>query len=73
MSNKKDKITRVGIDFIKELEQIKKKKEELGIDQDCRVSIPMLSNKIIHHADWERIKRDLILFDFKNGVPKNEI
>ena len=54
-----DKQIRVGINFHNEMEDIKKKRIELKIDK---------KNMIPKHELWDRIKDDLINFDFDERI-----
>ena len=58
--NSKSHLTRIGEDFSKEIEDIKKKRLEFGIDKK-RKSTRRLTNLIIKHDDWKKIKGDTIL------------
>lgn len=50
---------RIGEDFSEELENIKDKRLELNIDKK-RKSTRRLTNQIIKHSSWKKIKDDTI-------------
>ena len=50
---------RIGEDFSKEIEDIKDKRLERKIDRK-RKSTRKLTNLIVKHADWQKIKEDTI-------------
>lgn len=52
-------LQRIGDKFLKELDYINKKRLDLGIDKKKR-SVRALTNVIIRHEAWEKIKRDTI-------------
>jgi len=73
----KNHTSRVGEEFNKELDLIKKKRIELGIDKR-KTSTRKLTNLITKHNLWrEVIRKELIYYRFKknkknNGVNGNE-
>lgn len=69
MQNSNNKLQRIGEDFNNEIEDIKNVRLESGIDKK-RKSTRRLTNLIIKHQDWKKIKRDTINIKLE-GV-KNE-
>lgn len=62
----KNNITsRIGEAFSKELEEIKEKRLESGIDKK-RKSTRRLTNTIVKHRDWKKIKQDTIEVKLEN-------
>jgi len=60
---------RIGKLFSKEIEKIKDERLKLGIDKK-RKSTRRLTDLIVKHESWEKIKSDTILI--KLGGNKNE-
>lgn len=58
--------TRVGERFNKEVEEIKKKRIELGIDKKKK-STRFLSDLIVRHLLWKKIKEEIIKFKGKEN------
>lgn len=63
--------TRIGIEFQRELEDIKDKRIAMGLDKR-RVSTNILTNIMTKHSDWARIKEDTINLDLSKEVKSNE-
>lgn len=61
--NNENVITRIGEEFSKELEEIKKIRIEEGIDKKKK-SLRALTNLIITHEGWAKIKEDIIKWKF---------
>lgn len=61
----KDKTIRVSSRFNEELEEIKKKRKESGIDKK-RVSGIALTSLIPRHKLWKKIKEEMIEYKFKD-------
>lgn len=59
MSKQNNKTARIGEDFSNELEEVKEKRLEKKIDKK-RKSTKKLTNLIIKHKYWSKIKEDLI-------------
>lgn len=57
-----NKTARIGEDFNKELEEIKNERLERKIDKK-RKSTKKLTNLIIKHKNWPKVKEDLIEVD----------
>lgn len=53
------KQSRVGEEFYKEIEEIKDLRLRNGLDKE-RISTEKLTNCLVHHGFWKRIKEDLI-------------
>jgi hypothetical protein len=58
-------IERIGDQFNMELEKIKEKRMEIGIDKKKR-STRELTNLLIKHSNWSKIREDTIMFNFEN-------
>ena len=58
-NNLHGKLVRVGEEFNKEIEFIKNKRLELGIDK-VKKSTKILTNILIEHDIWNRMKEDII-------------
>lgn len=54
-----NKTARVGDDFNREIEEIKKARVDSGLDKKKK-STKILTNLIIKHRDWTKIKKDTI-------------
>ena len=63
------KTARMGEDFSKEIEYIKKKRLDTGIDKKKK-STKKLTNLIVKHNLWKKIKEDTIKINLENK--KNE-
>ena len=50
---------RIGLDFNKEIEEIKKERINSGIDKKKK-STKRLTNLLTKHEDWNKIKQDTI-------------
>ena len=61
----KDKTIRVSSRFNEELEEIKKKRKESGIDKK-RVSGIALTSLIPRHKLWKKIKEEMIEYKLKD-------
>lgn len=59
-ANSKNTLQRIGENFNKEIEEIKNLRLESGIDKK-RKSTRRLTNLIIQHEDWKKIKEDTIV------------
>ncbi len=59
----KNKIIRVSEDFDSELEDIQDKRIEKGLDER-KISKPRISDLLRKHELWNKIKEDLINFNF---------
>lgn len=57
--NTKNKTARIGEDFNREIEEIKKERKERKIDKNKK-STRILTNLIVKHRDWKKIKEDTI-------------
>lgn len=57
--NKGDKNIRADVDFQKELEEIKKLREELGF-RKMNNSDRFITSLIVRHNYWKKIKEDII-------------
>ena len=57
--NKKQEIQRIGKNFIRELNDVNKKRIEHGFDNK-KLSIRLITEIIIRHNLWLQIKNDLI-------------
>ncbi len=57
---------RIGENFSKEIEEIKDERLKRGIDKK-RKSTRKLTNLIIKHNNWEKIKEDTILINLKEN------
>ena len=68
-SKTKSKLVRIGEIFIAEIEDIKRIRLEKGIDKKKK-STRRLTNLIIKHQGWKKIKEDTI--NYKQGSMKNE-
>ena len=68
-SKTKSKLVRIGEIFIAEIEDIKRIRLEKGIDKKKK-STRRLTNLIIKHQGWKKIKEDTI--NYKLGSMKNE-
>lgn len=62
----KDVITRIGSAFNKEIENIKRQRLEEGVDKKKK-STRALTDLIITHEDWPKIKKDTIYHKFGNN------
>lgn len=62
---KKNITSRIGEKFSEEIEEIKDKRLEEGIDKK-RKSTRVLTNLIIKHRDWKKIKQDTIKENLEN-------
>lgn len=62
---------RIGSDFSKELEFIKRERMRIGLDK-ARKSTKKLTNLLVKHRDWNKIKEDTIRYNFNNGHKSNE-
>ena len=60
MNNEKT-TQRIGERFNKEIEEIKRKRIDSGIDKKKK-STRFLSDLIIRHKCWKEIKKDIIIF-----------
>lgn len=69
LNNSKNKLQRIGEDFNDEIEEIKNIRLENGMDKK-RKSTRRLTNLIIKHQGWEKIKQDTI--DIKLEGVKDE-
>ena len=56
---------RLGEKFNAEIEDIKQKRLDSGIDKK-RKSTKKITNKIVSHKNWEKIKEDTIEVDLEN-------
>ncbi len=63
--SKKNITARMGEDFSKELEEIKDERLNRKIDKK-RKSTRRLTNLIVKHRDWKKIKEDTIEVDLEN-------
>ena len=63
----KNILTRIGIEFNNEIEDIKQKRKDLDIDK-VKKSTRELTDLIVKHRAWKYIKRDTI--ELKNGIKK---
>lgn len=54
-----NKTARIGEDFNREIEDIKKARIELGIDKKKK-STKTLTNLLIKHKNWDKIRKDTI-------------
>ncbi len=63
--NTKNKTARIGEDFNKEIEEIKKERKKRGIDKNKK-STRILTNLIVKHRDWNKIKEDTIELNLEN-------
>lgn len=59
------KTARMGEDFSKEIENIKQERLDKGIDKK-RKSTKKLTNLIVKHKAWEKIKKDTIEINLEN-------
>jgi len=64
MENHKNNQARIGEEFSKELRDIQEKRIELGVDKK-RSSIRRLTNLIVKHHVWNKIKEDMLKYKFK--------
>ena len=62
--NSKSKTTRIGEDFNREIEKIKKARIDLGLDKKKK-STRTLTNLLIKHDSWAKIKQDTIEINLK--------
>lgn len=60
-----NKTARIGEEFNREIEEIKKERVDSGIDKKKK-STKTLTNLIIEHRDWAKIKKDTIELNFEN-------
>ena len=67
--DKLTKLTRIGQDFENEIQHIKDKRLELKIDEKKK-STRVLTNLLIKHDLWNKVKKDMINFKFKDEVEK---
>ena len=59
IKNSENVKARIGEDFSKEIEEIKKERLERKVDKK-RKSTRKLTNLIVKHRDWKKIKEDTI-------------
>jgi hypothetical protein len=59
----KNKTTRIGELFYKELMEIIKERKNLGMDK-TKPSIRELTDLITKHSEWKTVKEDTILYIF---------
>jgi len=64
--SKENVTARIGNDFEKELDEIKRIRLEKGIDKKKK-STRKLTNLIVKHSDWTKIKKDTIEVKLENG------
>ncbi len=62
-----DETIRVSTRFNKEIEDIKEKRKEAGIDKK-RISSRALTSLIPRHKLWKKIKEEMIEYKFKNNT-----
>ncbi len=60
-----NKTARIGEDFNREIEEVKKERIDLGIDKKKK-STKTLTNLIIKHKGWAKIKKDTIELNLEN-------
>lgn len=60
--NKADITIRVGTTFREELEEIKRRRIESGIDK-CKKSDRILTSLIVKHNLWKEIKEEMIEYE----------
>lgn len=65
IQNSKNITSRIGSHFSKEIEEIKDIRLKKGIDKK-RKSTRKLTNLIVRHRAWERIKEDTIEVNLEN-------
>lgn len=58
--------SRIGKKFHKEIEEVKNKRMESGLDQ-TRSSTKELTDLIVRHEHWKEIKKEMIKFDFREN------
>lgn len=63
-NNSPDVIKRIGVNFHKELEEIKDQRLIEGLDMK-KISNQKLTNQLIKHEHWNAIKEDLTYYDFE--------
>lgn len=63
--NETNKTARIGEDFNREIEEIKKERVNLGIDKKKK-STKTLTNLIIKHKGWNKIRKDTIEINLEN-------
>jgi hypothetical protein len=61
LENGSETIKRIGIDFIAEIDGIRK---FLKDERKIKISWPQLTDKLIKHNNWQAIKEDLKTFDW---------
>lgn len=61
---KEDHTTRVGKEFIKEIEEVRKERLELKIDTKKK-STRRLTNLLVKHKLWPKIKAEMIQVDLE--------
>lgn len=66
IKNQRNVTARIGEDFNKEIEEIKKERLDSGIDKKKR-STRRLTNLIVKHRDWKIIKEDTIKENLKDN------
>ena len=65
IKNPENVTARIGEHFSKEIEDIKEQRLERGIDKN-RKSTRKLTNLLIKHRDWKKIKEDTININLEN-------
>lgn len=63
--SKKNVTQRIGEEFSKELEEIQEQRLDLRIDKKKK-SFRRLTNLIVKHSDWKKIKKDTIEIELEN-------
>lgn len=66
MKKEEDTVTRIGKDFDNEIIEIQEERKKSKIDAR-KTSKVKLTNKLIKHKHWRKIKADLINFQFKKN------
>ena len=60
-----NKTARIGEDFNREIEEIKKERVDSGIDKKKK-STKILTNLLIKHKGWAKIRKDTIELNLDN-------
>lgn len=62
-----DHPTRVGLNFINEINEIQKQRLDLGVDKKKK-SVRRLTNLLVRHKLWPKIKEEMIEVDLEERI-----